>query len=75
MLTCPHLMLSNTGRDNDVFLCKSAMNECDGPTSDNLGLNVQLPDNLLRLELFTILRRSVGEWVFLLVALDLVEPS
>ena len=51
------------------------MNECDGPTSDDLGLNVQLPDDLLRLELFTILRRSVGEWIFLLVALDLVEPS
>jgi hypothetical protein len=43
-------------------------------TSNSLSLNIELPNNLLGLELFTLGRRSVGEWEFLLVALDLVDP-
>jgi hypothetical protein len=43
-------------------------------TSNGLSLNIELPNNLLRLELFTLGRRSVGEREFLLVALDLVDP-
>jgi hypothetical protein len=37
-------------------------------------LNVELLDNLLRLQLLALLRWGVGEWEVLLVGLDLVEP-
>ena len=64
MLRRPHLMLTNTGRDDDIVLVR-------------FGLSVQLLDDLLRLHLFTVLRLAldIRERILLLPRFDILEPG
>lgn len=55
VLTCPHLMLSNTGRNDHLVLCiLLALYNSGSPTrltAYDLSLFVELPNNLLGLKL------------------------